>query len=307
MPSSRRSWRPDLGITVTDADVDARHPEGGDDRRAAPRLHHRGRPGGRRTGERRRPTQPSRPPWPRRTPSPRASNKGEDWATVAKDSTDPLATGAGDQGFITKATSELDPAILNAIFALPANGLTDVVKGDDGTFRIAQVTRIVPDDDRRRSTRRRSSTAACRIDSYRQAVRADAIRDALKARVVADDTTKPSVQRHVLEIKLDPADRPADELAGAHGPGRRPPHPVRAGRQGRRRIAAAVGRPGVGGRPRPRPTRRTSCCSRTRRSSPTSPRRTAPTRHRPPTAATSGSRPRRASIRRSGRRSSSPA
>ncbi len=41
------------------------------------------------------------------------------------------------------------------------------------------------------------------IDIYRQAVRADAIRDALKARIVADDTTKESVQRHVLEIKLE--------------------------------------------------------------------------------------------------------
>jgi PPIC-type PPIASE domain len=40
------------------------------------------------------------------------------------------------------------------------------------------------------------------LDVYRQAVRADAVRDALKARVVADDTTKPTVQRHVLEIKL---------------------------------------------------------------------------------------------------------
>ena len=127
--------------------------------------------------------------------------KGEDWATVAKDSTDPLATGGGDQGFISKATSELDPALLNAVFAVPANGRTDVIKGDDGTFRIAQVTRIVPQTVDQNYTQTIVNSGVP-LDVYRQAVRADAIRDALKDRVVADDTTKPSAQRHVLEIKL---------------------------------------------------------------------------------------------------------
>jgi parvulin-like peptidyl-prolyl isomerase len=127
--------------------------------------------------------------------------KGEDWATVAKDSTDPLASGGGDQGFISKASSTLDPPLLAAVFALPANGRTAVIKGDDGTFRIAQVTRIVPQviDPNYTQTIVNSGVP---LDSYRQAVKADAIRDALKAHVLADDTTKPSVQRHVLEIKL---------------------------------------------------------------------------------------------------------
>ena len=127
--------------------------------------------------------------------------KGEDWATVAKDSTDPLATGAGDQGFLSKETSSLDPPLLNAVFALPANGLTAVIKGDDGTFRIAQVTRIVPQTIDANYTQTIVNSGVP-LDVYRQAVRADAIRDALKARVVADDTTQPTVQRHVLEIKL---------------------------------------------------------------------------------------------------------
>jgi parvulin-like peptidyl-prolyl isomerase len=127
--------------------------------------------------------------------------KGEDWATVAKDSTDPLATGGGDQGFLSKETSTLDPPLLNAVFALPANGLTAVIKGDDGTFRIAQVTRIVAQTVDANYTQTIVNSGVP-LDVYRQAVRADAIRDALKARVVADDTTKPTVQRHVLEIKL---------------------------------------------------------------------------------------------------------
>lgn len=129
-------------------------------------------------------------------------NKGEDWAAVAKDSADPPPSDNGDQGFITKDQSTLDPATVNAIFALPANGHTDIVKGADGTFRIAQVTRIVPQTV---NTEYQQSiiNGGVPIDVYRQAVRADAIRDALKARIVADDTTKESVQRHVLEIKLE--------------------------------------------------------------------------------------------------------
>ena len=129
-------------------------------------------------------------------------NKGEEWAAVAKDSADPPPSDNGDQGFITKDQSTLDAAILSAVFALPANGHTDIVKGADGTFRIAQVTRIVPMTVNEQY-QQNIVNGGVPIDVYRQAVRADAIRDALKARIVADDTTKESVQRHVLEIKLE--------------------------------------------------------------------------------------------------------
>ncbi len=129
-------------------------------------------------------------------------NKGEDWAAVAKDSADPPPSDNGDQGFITKDQSTLDPAVLSAIFAVTANGHTDIVKGADGIFRIAQVTRIVPMTVNEQY-QQGIINGGVPMDIYRQAVRADAIRDALKARIIADDTTKESVQRHVLEIKLD--------------------------------------------------------------------------------------------------------
>jgi parvulin-like peptidyl-prolyl isomerase len=129
-------------------------------------------------------------------------NKGEEWAAVAKDSADPPPSDNGDQGFITKDQSTIDAAILSAIFALPASGHTDIVKGADGTFRIAQVTRIVPMTVNEQY-QQNIINGGVPIDVYRQAVRADAIRDAVKARIVADDTTKESVQRHVLEIKLE--------------------------------------------------------------------------------------------------------
>ena len=130
--------------------------------------------------------------------------KGEDWATVAKDSTDPLAQNGGDQGFIAKDTSDLDPPLLDALFALPAAGLTDVVKGDDGTFRIGRLVKTIPktvDENYAQSI----INQGVPIDVYRAAVRADVIRQALTDKIVADDTTVPTVQRHVLEIKMTQA------------------------------------------------------------------------------------------------------
>ena len=126
---------------------------------------------------------------------------GEDWATVAKDSTDPLAQNSGDQGFTTKDSSSLDPDLVTALFALPTNGLTGVVKGADGIYRIGRVTQINPTvvDPNYVQTIINSNVP---IDIYREAVRADIIRDALKAKIVANDTTAPTAQRHVLEIKL---------------------------------------------------------------------------------------------------------
>jgi parvulin-like peptidyl-prolyl isomerase len=127
--------------------------------------------------------------------------KGEDWATVAKDSTDPLAQNSGDQGFTSKDSSALDTDLVTAAFALPANGLTGVVKGADGIYRIARVTQINPKfvDPNYLQT---IVNANVPIDIYRQAVRADIVRDDLKAKIVADDTTVATTQRHVLEIKL---------------------------------------------------------------------------------------------------------
>ena len=126
-------------------------------------------------------------------------NQGEDWTAVVKDSL-PAQTD-GDQGFVSKESSSLDPALLTALFTLPSNGITGVIKGDDGTFRIGRVTRIVPatvDANYNQSL----INEGVPIDVYRQAVRADVLRDALKAKILADDTATPSVQRHVLEIML---------------------------------------------------------------------------------------------------------
>lgn len=127
-------------------------------------------------------------------------NNGEDWTAIAKEA-NPAVTDGGDQGFLAATTSALDPDVAAAAFALPENGHTGVLKGADGTYRIARVTQIVPKavDPNYVQT---IVNADVPIDLYRQVVRADIIRDALMKRIVADDTTKPTTQRHVLEIKL---------------------------------------------------------------------------------------------------------
>ncbi len=129
-----------------------------------------------------------------------ALKTGTTWETVAKQVT-PSDTTAGDQGFAEKDGSLIDPALLNALFALPANGFTGVIKGADGTFRIGRVTQIIPqsiDPNYQQSI----TAAGISLDTYRAAVEGDLVRTALSDRIVADATTKPSLQRHVLEIMM---------------------------------------------------------------------------------------------------------
>jgi parvulin-like peptidyl-prolyl isomerase len=126
--------------------------------------------------------------------------KGEDWTVVAKDSTDPLTTTSGDQGFIS-ASADLDKPTLDAIFALPANGRTDVVKGADGVYRIARVTQIVPGSVDANYIQG-IKNAGVSVDAYRAAVRADVTRQALTDKIVADSTIQVGPQRHVLELRL---------------------------------------------------------------------------------------------------------
>lgn len=126
---------------------------------------------------------------------------GTAWETVAKQSTDLTDPAGGDLGMTEKANSSLDPAYLDAVFAVQNNGITDVVKGADGIFRIGRVTNIIPtsvDPNYQQSI----TDKGISMDVYRKAVQADVTRTDLDNRIVADSTTKPSDQRHVLEIML---------------------------------------------------------------------------------------------------------
>jgi parvulin-like peptidyl-prolyl isomerase len=136
---------------------------------------------------------------------------GVAWETVAKGTKGAGANNAGDEGFTEKDNSGLDPALNNALFSMTANGITDIIKGDDGTFRIGRLSGTIPQSiDANYQTS--ITSAGVSMDLYRKAVKADLIRKALQDKILADATTKPSEQRHVSEITLEQA---VDQQTGA--------------------------------------------------------------------------------------------
>lgn len=124
---------------------------------------------------------------------------GKAWADVAKEANADYVSGGQDQGLNTKDNFTLDPATLNAAFGLSkVNDLTDVIEGQDGVFRIASVTSIVPstpDPDWQRAIGANAS-----LDTYRYAAKAEAAKALVQAQVEKQYIDSPTTQRHVLEI-----------------------------------------------------------------------------------------------------------
>ena len=136
---------------------------------------------------------------------------GIPWETVAKGTKGAGATNAGDEGFTEKDNNGLDPALNTALFSMSGNGITDIIKGADGTYRIGRLSGVIPgsvDANYQLSI----TSQGISLDQYRKAVTADLIRKALQDKVLADATTKASEQRHVLEITLEQA---VDQNTGA--------------------------------------------------------------------------------------------
>lgn len=125
---------------------------------------------------------------------------GESWDDVAKTASDSgIAGQAGDLGWLGQQ-SGYDEAFMNAVFAAKVNEPTDVVEGDDGTYRIGRYTETAPaevDPNFEDSI----TGAGITLADYRVAVRGDVTRTKLSDKVVAD-LSAPGVQRHVLEIYL---------------------------------------------------------------------------------------------------------
>jgi parvulin-like peptidyl-prolyl isomerase len=125
---------------------------------------------------------------------------GKSFEDVAKSvSTDPSKSAGGDLGWIDDTATE-DPAWQEALFKLDANGVTDVIEGADGTYRIGRVSEIAPAEvdpawDQKLSDAKISQTA------YRDAIRAEAVRGALEDKVVAD-ASKSGPQRDVSELYI---------------------------------------------------------------------------------------------------------
>lgn len=141
----------------------------------------------------------------------KAGKKWEDVATsVAAGST------GGDLGWQTK-TGGQDQAFQDALFALPLNGVTDVVASSDGTYRIGRVTEIQPSAVDAQY-QQKISEAGVPMSAYRDAVKADILQGQLSDKVTADATDTPSLMRHVSEIFLQgtPSTTPVDEVKSAH-------------------------------------------------------------------------------------------
>jgi len=129
---------------------------------------------------------------------------GADFAAVAKQfSTDATASSGGDIGWIRQVSASQDPALVSAIFALPASGgLTGLITGSDGSYLIAKVLATAPatvDP----NYEQRIKDAGVSLDAYRTATKASLTDQALSAKVTKDATTVASIQREVSEIKID--------------------------------------------------------------------------------------------------------
>ena len=139
---------------------------------------------------------------------------GKSWDDVAKSvSTAASAVQAGDIGWVPK-DSGYDEPFMAAVFGVAQNTPTDVVVGDDGTYRIGRVTEISPatvDG----AFAKKLEAAGITLADYRPAARGEVIRQKLTDKVVAD-LSQPSLQRHVLQIKLDTTNPAVDGVKVRH-------------------------------------------------------------------------------------------
>jgi parvulin-like peptidyl-prolyl isomerase len=123
-------------------------------------------------------------------------NGGKAFADVAKAvSTDPTASSGGDLGWLDTTASE-DKAWQDAVFKLEANGVTAVIEGEDGTYRIGRVSEIVPPQIDA-AYDQKLADAKISQDVYRGAIQSEVLRTALGDRIVADakaSKTEKSVQ-----------------------------------------------------------------------------------------------------------------
>jgi parvulin-like peptidyl-prolyl isomerase len=125
---------------------------------------------------------------------------GQAFDQVARQySTDASKDKGGDLGFI-EATDTTDPTWDDALFRLDAGGTTPVIKGDDGVYRIGQVTEIKPGTADPNFT----NGAIDKVGDgfYRDQLRLEALADKLKQKITGDELAKPIDQYKLDEIKV---------------------------------------------------------------------------------------------------------
>jgi len=143
---------------------------------------------------------------------------GKAWDDVAKTvSTDSsTAPQAGDLGWIQADDSQVDAAFVKALYAAEPNTPTAVIEGDDGSFRIGRVTEVANESVEAAYTDKIVNDGVD-LAKYRDVVRGDVIRQKLEDAIVAD-ALKPGPQRDAAEIYLsqDTLTLPADAVKVRH-------------------------------------------------------------------------------------------
>lgn len=116
---------------------------------------------------------------------------------AAQYNTDASKGKSGDLGFI-QATDTSDPTFVDAIFRLALNGVTPLIKGADGVYRIGTVTEIRPGvlD----SNFRKGAEDAIGVSQYRDEIRREAIAAKLSTKIASNALASTVTQVRVAEI-----------------------------------------------------------------------------------------------------------
>ncbi|MEO6349773.1 MAG: peptidylprolyl isomerase [Candidatus Limnocylindrales bacterium] len=117
-----------------------------------------------------------------------ALDAGQAWADVAREfSTDASAANGGDYGVVTEV-SVIDEGWGDRLFELPLNGTTEIVRGDDGTYRIGRVTEIVdaPEEPGLREQLREDVSDKSVREMVRQEVAVDKLSDKITNAALAE-------------------------------------------------------------------------------------------------------------------------
>ena len=138
---------------------------------------------------------------------------GAKWEDVAKTVSTDVATRdqGGDLGWVLAEDRSLDEGLVNAAFEVEPNGMTEVIEGEDGVFRIGRVTEA-QDDQVDELYQTKMQNEGVDVARYREVVRGDVIRTKLEDKIVAD-VTKPGPQREVSEIYIPSGDLEVPESA----------------------------------------------------------------------------------------------
>jgi parvulin-like peptidyl-prolyl isomerase len=137
-------------------------------------------------------------------------NANKDWVEVSKArSTASGKDTGGDLGWLTKESTQIETPLRDAAFGLQPNGHTNVIEGEDGTFRIARVTEIVAGSVDA-TYQQQITDKGLSLDDYKAVLKGDLVRQALTDKV-KQQALQPGPQRHVQAIYLK---EPVDSQSG---------------------------------------------------------------------------------------------